>query len=241
MNLSLKEFKKNLTVIILCGGKGSRLKPLTNVLPKPLIKIKKKTILEIIIDHFLKYQISNLILASGYKANKFDNFLKKNYKGFNIINIKTPEKWDIIKRVIFCINKTKTKYFMICYGDTFADINFDKLIKDFKKNEKRIFMVCHEMKTNFGLLKIHKNSVIKSFNEKPKLNIWFNIGYFLLDKEYKKLFKKFSLFKNFLISSSKKGYFKAFKHNGKHITINTISELEKAKIEIKEFYKNEKK
>ena len=139
MNLSLAEFKKNLTVIILCGGKGNRLKPLTNVLPKPLIKIKKKTILEIIIDHFLKYRISNIVLASGYKANKFDSFLKKNYREYNIINMKTPERWDIIQRIVFCINNTKTKYFMICYGDTFADINFDKLIKNSKKNKKKNF------------------------------------------------------------------------------------------------------
>ena len=59
MNNKLSIFKNNLTVIILCGGKGQRLRPLTYEVPKPLIKIKKKTILDYIISHFLKFKIKN--------------------------------------------------------------------------------------------------------------------------------------------------------------------------------------
>ena len=56
MNRSFK-FKKDLTVLILCGGKGLRLRPLTKKLPKPLIKIKNKSILENIINFFKKYKV----------------------------------------------------------------------------------------------------------------------------------------------------------------------------------------
>ena len=80
MNLPLLKIKNDLTVIILCGGKGTRLKPLTVKTPKPLIKIKEKTILESIIDHFLDFKISNIILASGFNGDQFDNFIKVNLK-----------------------------------------------------------------------------------------------------------------------------------------------------------------
>ena len=76
--MNINQFKENLSVVILCGGKGARLKPLTNDLPKPLIKINNKSILENILLYFLKFKINNFIIASGYKKNLIKNFLKKN-------------------------------------------------------------------------------------------------------------------------------------------------------------------
>lgn len=79
MTLKIAEFKKNLTVIVLCGGKGQRLRPLTTQVPKPLIRIKKKTILEYILNHLLKFKINNIIIASGYKNRLIKNFVSKKY------------------------------------------------------------------------------------------------------------------------------------------------------------------
>ena len=75
--MNIINFKKNLTVLVLCGGKGLRLRPLTKDLPKPLIKIKKKSILENIINHFLKFKVNDLIIATGYKHKVIDRFIKK--------------------------------------------------------------------------------------------------------------------------------------------------------------------
>ena len=66
MKDKISNFKKNLTVLILCGGKGLRLRPLTKELPKPLIKIKNKTILENIIDYLKKNDVNDFIIATGY-------------------------------------------------------------------------------------------------------------------------------------------------------------------------------
>ena len=65
--------------------------------------------------------------------------------------------------------------------------------------------------------------------------MWFNVGYFVFSNKYLKILKNFKKFKNFLYYLSKKNNMKAFKHTGKHITINTISELEEAKLQIKKF------
>ena len=69
MALNIEQFKKNLIVIVLCGGKGQRLRPLTSDIPKPLVKIKSKALLEYIINHLLKFNIKNIIVASGYKSH----------------------------------------------------------------------------------------------------------------------------------------------------------------------------
>ena len=80
MSKKILEFKKNLTILILCGGKGLRLRPVTKDIPKPLIKIKNKSILENIINYFLKFKINDFIIATGYKHRIIDNFIKKNIK-----------------------------------------------------------------------------------------------------------------------------------------------------------------
>jgi NDP-sugar pyrophosphorylase family protein len=76
INKNVNFIKLNTTVIILCGGKGLRLRPLTINTPKPLIKIDNRTILEHIINQFLKFNINNFILATGYKSDIFSLFAK---------------------------------------------------------------------------------------------------------------------------------------------------------------------
>ena len=67
MSLNISEINNNLSVIILCGGEGQRLRPLTKKIPKPLIRIKKKAIIEYIINHFHRHKINNIIIVTGYK------------------------------------------------------------------------------------------------------------------------------------------------------------------------------
>ena len=93
------DFKKNLTVLILCGGKGLRLRPLTKNTPKPLIKVNNKSILENIIRYFLKFKINDFIIATGYKHNVIYKFIKKKFKNLNIIKIYTGLNSDIIERI----------------------------------------------------------------------------------------------------------------------------------------------
>ena len=96
--MNLSTFKSKLTVVILCGGKGLRLRPITKNLPKPLIKINNKSILENIIQYFIKYKVNNFIIASGYKNTLINNFIKKKFKNKNIKVIYTGLNSDIIKR-----------------------------------------------------------------------------------------------------------------------------------------------
>ena len=84
MSVNISKIKNSLSVIILCGGAGQRLRPLTEKVPKPLIKIKNKTIIEYIINHFYKYKIKNIIIATGYKHELLKQFINKKYKNQKI-------------------------------------------------------------------------------------------------------------------------------------------------------------
>ena len=232
--MNITEFKNNLSVLILCGGKGLRLRPLTKDLPKPLIKINEKSILENIIQYFIKYKVTNFIIATGYKSKLIDKFFKNKFKKKKIKIVYTGLNSDIVNRL-----KKSTEYsnffLLVCYGDTMIDINFDKYIKFYLSNIEKITIASYQLKSSFGILDIEKKDNVINFKEKPILDIWFNVGYFIFSRDKFKYFKKFKRFKKLLEFLAKKKLMKTYKHKGKHITVNTLEELEKAKQQIKKF------
>lgn len=234
MNLNLFKKDENLSVLILCGGVGQRLRPLTKTIPKPLVKIKDRSMLEYIINHFLKYNINNITIATGYKHFLIKKFINKKYPNKNIKVINTGPNTEIIDRIKRVSNNLNNNI-ILCYGDTLVDINLNKLILYFKQNIKKFIISSYELKSTFGILDLKDDNNVKKFKEKPKLGIWFNVGYFIFSKDIIKNIGKFKKFKIFLSSLANKNKMKAFKHKGKHITVNTISELEDAKIQIDKF------
>lgn len=222
----LSEIKNNLTVIILCGGKGKRLLPITKSTPKPLIKINKKEMIYYILENIKKYNLKKVILATGYKSELFKK-IKIKSKKLEVKIINSGVNKDIIKRLqISTINSSR--YVLICYGDTIVDININKLIRFHQKFKNKIVFTVYKLKSQFGLLKV-KKSKISNFKEKPDLEYYFNIGFFLFDKDKINFLEKFNTFKSFLESKYAQRNLRAFLHDGKHITINTLNELNQAK------------
>ena len=232
----IKNIFENLTVLILCGGKGERLKPITKTIPKPLVKIRNKEILSYIIDHLRSYGLNDIIIASGYKHAMIKKFFLKKYKNCNIKIINSGTNTEIIKRISEALKFSK-KDILICYGDTLADINIKKLYKFHSASNYPVTMSSYEIKSNFGILDIRKNDSVVSYKEKPSLNIWFNIGYFIFNQKVFDLFSKFKKFEFLLKYLVEKSKIKSFKHRGLHITINSIKELDSARKTVREFEK----
>ena len=84
--------------IILCGGKGERLRPITKDVPKPLVKINNKPILHYVIEHLKQYDIGNINIASGYKSSVLKRYFSENNYDINI-DIYDSGDVDIIKRI----------------------------------------------------------------------------------------------------------------------------------------------
>ena len=231
-----QNIKSNLTALILCGGKGERLKPITKKIPKPLVKLKKKEILSYLIDHLRFNGINDIIIATGYKHNLLKKFILKKYKSKGIKVINSGIKTEIIRR-IEKVKKFSKNNLLVCYGDTLADIDIKKLYQFHKLHSYPATISSFQVKSNFGILKIKKNNTISSYIEKPFLNIWFNIGYMIFSRKIFNLFKKFNKFEFLLKYLVKNSKIKSFKHKGLHITINTLKELEEANKKVGDFEK----
>ena len=163
--------------IILAGGRGKRLRPITDYVPKPLIPIKNIPIIEWQIKYLKKFNISEVIICSGYKTKMIEDYLNNKKLGIKItfsIEDKPLGTGGAIKKAG---KKIKDKSFLVINGDIITNIDLKKLIK--KENS----IASIQLKTKFGILQTDKDKIIK-FDEKKEINdIWMNAGIYHLKKE----------------------------------------------------------
>lgn len=202
-------------VIILAGGLGTRISEYTKIIPKPMIKIKGKPILRLIIEHYHRYGFKDFYIALGYKGNFIKNYFRKNkIKGCKINLVETGAKTMTGGRVKRLKNIIKDEAFMLTYGDGVSNIDLNKLLNFHKKNKKLVTLTAVRPPARFGAIKI-KNGYVKYFKEKSKLDEgWINGGFFVMEPKFLNYIKNDNTFleKEPLEKISKKKQLAAFKH-----------------------------
>ena len=163
--------------IILAGGRGKRLRPITDYVPKPLIPIKNIPIIEWQIKYLKKFGISEIIVCSGYKTKMIENYLNNKKLGIKItfsVEDKPLGTGGAIKKAG---KKIKDKSFLVINGDIITNIDLKKLIK------KNNAIAAIQLRTKFGILQTDKDKIMK-FDEKKEIeNLWMNAGIYHLNKE----------------------------------------------------------
>ena len=194
----MKNFNKKIDIVLLCGGKGQRLRPLTLRTPKPLLMVNKKPFLYFLIKKFLKLNVNQIILATGYKAEKVEKFKEKYFKKNDNIKLVNSGEVDIIKRLQDSSKFLKRDFF-VCYGDTHVDIDLIKYTKNFYKSSKSSSVLSSYFRLKYGTIKFDKKTMlIKEFMEKPLLNDPINLGYFIFKNSLIREIKKNKKWINFL-------------------------------------------
>ena len=172
---------KKVKVVILCGGKGTRLAEETKKVPKPLVKIGRLPILEHIINHYRKYQFEDFILAAGYKHGQISHHFKndKKVKVVNTgLNTFTGGRIKRLEKIF-----QKENLFMVTYGDGLSDINIKQLLRFHIDHKKIATLAAVRPPARFGRV-IIKGSKVISFKEKKQANEgWINGGFFVFNKE----------------------------------------------------------
>jgi glucose-1-phosphate cytidylyltransferase len=200
--------------VIFAGGQGSRLSEETNKLPKPLVKIGKKPIIEHIINHYQKYSFNKFIILTGYKSGEFLKYFskKKNY----FIKTLGRKNNQIYKDFLKCKNKDKIylnllftglksnkfsrlkkckkmlkdeKFFFLTYGDGITDCNITKLKSFFIKKKKICSILAVNPEPRFGLLDTDGIYVKKFFEKKKIKNNYVNAGFMVCSVKIFNYFK----------------------------------------------------
>ena len=216
-------------VVILCGGRGTRISELTNNIPKPMIKISGKPILYHIMKHYSHYGFKDFIVAAGYKKNVIiDFFKKKKIPGWKVKVVDTGKNTMTGGRLKRLEKYLKNETFMLTYGDGLSDINLKKLVRFHKKHKKISTLTSARPPARFGAIKINGDQVTY-FKEKSKLDEgWINGGFFVFEPE---IFKFINGDYTYLereplqnISTRKQLY--AYKHHGFWQCMDTMRDKE---------------
>ena len=225
--------KRKITALILCGGKGERLRPLTDTLPKPLVRLRGRPILSYLLDHLKKYGIEDVVVAAGFQAEIIQKFFEENYRDLNVKIVDSGDV-DIIERINSCSSQIKDD-FILLYGDTLADVNLEHLQEFHFSHSSKATITLLPFKSSFGLFELDQEGNAINFREKPTLNQSINIGYFYYEKEIFSWIKDFATYAEFLEFLANQRKLKGFMHHGVHLTVNTLRELEDAEQVIDKF------
>jgi len=220
--------------IILAGGRGKRLRPITDYVPKPLVPLNNIPIIEWQIKYLKKFGVEEVIICTGYKTEMIQHFLSmKDNLGIKIkFSIeKTPlGTGGAIKQAGKLI---KDKSFFVINGDIITNIDLKKLLK--KPNS----IAAIELKTKFGIMETKDNKVIMFREKKEVSDVWMNAGiYHLENKVLKDLPKKGDIEKTIFPDYAKKGILNTIKFkNTSWYSIDSFKDIEECSLEIHKIIK----
>lgn len=225
--------KKKVSALILCGGKGERLRPLTDMMPKPLVPLRGRPILSYLLDSLKKYGIEDVVIAAGFKVEAIRAFFKENYRELNVKIVDSGDV-DIVERIRRCESQIEDD-FILLYGDTLANVDLESLQDFHFSHNLKATITLWPLKSSFGLFELDKDGNVINFREKPTLNQSINIGYFYYEHEVFSWLEGFETYADFLEFLANQRRLKGFVHKGVHLTVNTLRELEEAEQLIEKF------
>jgi len=191
----LNQNLSNISVVIMAGGKGSRLKPFTEILPKPLIPVGEKPIIDHIIEKFRLFGVKNFYLSTIYKSRilkSYFNDLKENYK-ISFLNEEKP--LGTVGGLAAHKQKFKSTIF-ITNCDIIINADFNEMYQFHKKNKNDITLIV-STKSNeipYGVCELDEKGRFSNIHEKPKNFYLANTGLYLVNPNVLKFIPKNKFF-----------------------------------------------
>jgi len=171
-------------VILMAGGLGTRLQPLTKDTPKPLLKVGNKPILQTIIESFASYGFIEIIISVNYKSNMIKNYFQDgNNFGVNISYIEEDKRLGTAGALSLIKDEIKEPFFVM-NADLLTNVNFEHLL-DFHVRGNAVSTMCvreYDFQVPYGVIEID-NDKVSSIVEKPVHKFFVNAGIYLLSPD----------------------------------------------------------
>ena len=248
-----RRLSDDIPVVILCGGKGTRLKEHTETVPKPLIEIGGKPILWHIMKLYSHFGFNNFILCLGYLSEKIKEFFL-DYDDWRRADLRlelgrpggasfqrissSRERWNIIfaetgvdtntggriKRIEPYITGDR---FLATYADGVSDIDLRNLLAYHREKGRVGTVTVLRPASHYGVLEFNRERMVVRFQEKPRLDVWINGGFFVFEREiFKHLTDNCVLEGEPLERLSKDAQLAAFPHEGFWASMDTYKDFQ---------------
>ena len=176
--------KIDLPVVIMAGGKGTRLKPITNVIPKPMVPVGDKTIMEVIMDQFEGIGCRKFYMSVNYKADMMKYYLQQLDHKYDIEFFMEDKPLGTIGSVALLKDKIKTPFF-VSNCDSINEQDY-RDVWDYhvnNHNDMTIVTMVKSFKIPYGVIETGENGLMTALKEKPEQTYQVNTGVYILNPE----------------------------------------------------------
>ncbi len=231
--LNLEKYQTRLPVdaVLMAGGKGERLRPLTEKIPKPLLPVGDKAIIDHNIDRLISYGVKHINVTVNYLGEQIEEHFNEPRGGIQVQTIREPKFLGTIGSIRF-VKEFYNDTILVMNSDLFTNINYEDFFLHFKEHnaEMSVAAVPYTVSVPYGIFDL-KGREIQGLIEKPTYNFYANAGIYLIKKSALDEIPEFSFFNatdliEKLIKEGKKVI--RFPLNGTWIDIGNPQEYQKA-------------
>ena len=232
-----------MTTVVLCGGRGSRLRPLTDRVPKPLVKLDGRPILYHLLQSYIDKGYPDFVICVGYRGDMVEEFVASSALRASVRFSDAGDEASMLSR-LHQAREMMTDTVFVAYGDTLIDVDLDDMLAKHESTGAAITITTANVRSPFGLVSPGPDGLVESFEEKPLQ--WFYVGHMLMEKSVLDDIESdlidlpegdgmVALF-NRLISENR---LRMYPYGGPQITFNTHRELNQAERDFVSFFTHE--
>ena len=175
---------KDLKTVVLAGGRGTRLAPYTSILPKPLMPIGDRSILEVVVGQLEEAGIVDIHFCVGYLAHLIEAVFETRENGHvNITYVREREALGTAGplRLVDSLDST----FMVMNGDVLSTIDYGRLVRFHREQKNALTIATHErsIKIDYGMLHLDDDSQVRAYDEKPTISSRVSMGIYVMEPE----------------------------------------------------------
>lgn len=222
-----------LTAILLCGGKGERLRPFTEAVPKALVPLNGEPLLLHLLRYLSSAGVSRFVVCVGYKAEAIESFLRETCEPWQVTCVNSGDA-SMTDRLLDARPHLQGRA-LVCYGDTLANVELARLLREHQRSGALATLTVYPLHSPFGIVHFNDSKRVTSFDEKPRLPYWINIGFLLCEPAALDFLVRGSEMPEFLSALAEAGVLHTHEHTGKHLTVNTEKDRALAENEIEFF------
>ncbi len=231
--VNLKKQKSYLPIdaVLMAGGKGERLRPLTEKTPKPLLEMDGKAIIDFIVEHIISYGIKNISVTVNYLKEQIEEHFASPFQGVQVKTVREPKFLGTIGSLKF-VEKFQNDTVLLMNSDAITDINLEDYYLHYNEHnaDMSVAAIPYTVSVPYGIFELDGRE-IKGVLEKPTYNYYANAGIYLIKRELLDLIPKGEFFNatDFMELIVEKGYkVIRFPLNGTWIDIGNPQEYQKA-------------
>jgi glucose-1-phosphate cytidylyltransferase len=208
------EAASEMQVVILCGGKGSRIYPFSEYFPKPMMPINGRPILVHLMQTYAKQGFRRFVLAAGHRKEMLFDYFEGRFHEWEIKILDTGAETDTGDRIRACMDVVGDRFFAT-YGDGLGNIDLHALLNFHKASGGLATVTTVPLRSQYGTVRFNASNQVESFAEKPIIHdYWINAGFFVFEKKASEHWSGHNLESEVLPHLASRGALYTWQHHG---------------------------